>query len=259
MKLIRHICTGVAGLAAMFAVAAASAAEPLKIGIAAEPYPPFTYKSADGSWTGFEVELADAICARIDNECQITPTAWSGIIPALNSGKIDLIMTSMSITEERDKVIDFTVPYYNTLGAYVARKDLDIEFPDGLEGKVLGVQAATTHASFVRDALSDVGVETKIYDQQEQANRDLLSGRVDVILADQIAMAEFVERDDASDFEIKAMAPRHPAFGDGIGIGLREDEDDLEAALNQAIEDVLSDGTCSELSEKYFGQDICGG
>ncbi|MDZ7841869.1 MAG: transporter substrate-binding domain-containing protein [Gammaproteobacteria bacterium] len=258
MKLTRYICSGVAGLAALFAVAAASA-EPLKVGIAAEPYPPFTYKSADGSWTGFEVELADAICARIERDCQITPTAWSGIIPALNSGKIDVIMTSMSITEERDKVIDFTDPYYNTLGAYVARKDLDIEFPDGLDGRILGVQAATTHASFARDALTDTGVEVKIYDQQEQANRDLLSGRVDVILADQIAMAEFVERDEVADFEIKGMAPRHPAFGDGIGIGLREDEGDLQSTLNEAIGAVLGDGTCTELSEKYFGQDICGG
>lgn len=258
MKLTRYICSGVAGLAALFAVAAASA-EPIKVGIAAEPYPPFTYKSADGSWTGFEVELAGAICERIERECQITPTAWSGIIPALNSGKIDLIMTSMSITEERDKVIDFTDPYYNTLGAYVARKDLDIEFPDGLDGRILGVQAATTHAAFARDALMDTGVEVKIYDQQEQANRDLLSGRVDVILADQIAMAEFVERDEVSDYEIKAMAPRHPAFGDGIGIGLREDEDDLQSTLNEAIGAVLGDGTCTELSEKYFGQDICGG
>lgn len=259
MNLIRYFCTAAAGLTALVAVATAAAADPLKVGISAEPYPPFTYKSADGSWTGFEVELAGAICDRIEQECQITPTAWSGIIPALNSGKIDLIMTSMSITEDRDKVIDFTTPYYNTLGAYVASKDMDIDIPDGLNGKILGVQAATTHAAFARDALADTGVEIKIYDQQEQANRDLLAGRVDLILADQIAMAEFVERDDVSGYEIKDMAPRHPAFGDGIGIGLREDEDDLEANLNEAIDAVLSDGTCTELSEKYFGQDICGG
>lgn len=259
MTKIRHFLSCAAGLAALLAVAAASAAEPLKIGIAAEPYPPFTYKSAEGSWTGFEVELAGAICSQIDNECEITPTAWSGIIPALNSGKIDLIMTSMSITEERDKVIDFTDPYYFTRGAYVASKDMSIELPDGLDGKILGVQAATTHAAFARDALADTGVEIKIYDTQEQANRDLLAGRVDLILADQIPMAEFVKRDEAADLEIKEMAPKHPAFGEGIGIGLREDEDDLEESLNKAIETVLNDGTCTELSEKYFEQDICGG
>lgn len=257
MTKIRHILSCAAGLAALLAVTAAWAAEPLKVGIAAEPYPPFTYKSADGSWTGFEVELAGAVCTEAGLDCQITPTAWSGIIPALNSGKIDLIMTSMSITEERDKVIDFSDPYYYTRGAYVASKDMDIEIPEGLDGKILGVQAATTHAAFARDALADTGVEVKIYDTQEQANRDLLAGRVDVVLADQIPMAEFVEREEASGYEIKEMAPKHPAFGEGIGIGMREDQDDLEEKLNMAIETVLSDGTCKELSQKYFEQDIC--
>lgn len=257
MKLTRYVLSTVA--AALLAAGTASAAEPVKVGIAAEPYPPFTYKSADGAWTGFEVELADAVCTEAGLECEITPTAWSGIIPALNSGKIDIIMTSMSITEERDKVIDFTGAYYYTSGAYVASKSMDIDIPEGLDGKILGVQAATTHAAFARDALADTGVEVKIYDTQEQANRDLLAGRVDLIMADQIPMAEFVKRDEAADLEIKEMAPKHPAFGEGIGIGLREDEDDLEASLNQAIETVLGDGTCTELSQKYFEQDICGG
>lgn len=255
MKLTRYILSTVA--AALLTAGTASAADPIKVGIAAEPYPPFTYKSAEGAWTGFEVELADAVCSEAGLDCQITPTAWSGIIPALNSGKIDIIMTSMSITEERDKVIDFSDPYYYTRGAYVASKDTDIEIPGGLGGKILGVQAATTHAAFARDALGDSGVEVKIYDTQEQANRDLLAGRVDLILADQIPMAEFVERDDASGYEIKEMAPKHPAFGEGIGIGLREDEDDLEEKLNKAVQAVLSNGTCKELSQKYFEQDIC--
>jgi len=256
MTAIRYMISAATGLAALLAVAAASAA-PLKVGIAAEPYPPFTYKSADGSWTGFEVELADAVCAEAGLECEITPTAWSGIIPALNAGKIDLIMTSMSITEERDKVIDFSVPYYYTRGAYVAAKDMDIEIPGGLDGRILGVQGATTHAAYARDALADTGVEVKIYDTQEQANRDLLAGRVDLILADQIPMAELVERDEAAGFEIKEMAPKHPAFGEGIGIGLREGEDELQQSLSNAIEAVLTDGTCEALSMKYFEQDIC--
>lgn len=256
MRMFRHLICGAAG-AALLAMATASAAEPLKVGIAAEPYPPFTYKSADGSWIGFEVELAGAVCAEAGLECQITPTAWSGIIPALSSGKIDMIMTSMSITEERDKVIDFSDPYYYTSGAYVASKDMDIEIPEGLDGKILGVQGATTHAAFARDALGDTGVEVKIYDTQEQANRDLLAGRVDLILADQIPMAEFVKRDEAAGFELKEMAPKHPAFGEGIGIGIREDEDELQKNLNMAIETVLNNGACKELSMKYFEQDIC--
>lgn len=256
---MHRITAVIAGMAiAMTAAVGSLAAEPLKIGISAEPYPPFTYKSSGGEWTGFEVELADALCDRIDRACTITPTGWDGIIPALNSGKIDVIMNSMSITEKRDRVIDFTDPYYYTAGAYVGAVDMDISIPEGLDGKILGVQGATTHSSFARAALSDTGVEVKIYNKQEQANRDLLAGRVDLILADEIAMQEFLERDNVSGYAIKAKAPKHKAYGEGIGIGVRADDDQLTQELNKAIRAVLDDGTCAELSRKYFGTDICG-
>ncbi len=256
---MKHRMIKAAGITALALTATSVAAEPLKIGISAEPYPPFTYKGSDGNWTGFEVELGQALCEEMQAQCEITPTGWSGIFPALNSGKIDMIMNSLSITEKRKKVIDFTAPYYYTPGAYVTAKSLDLEIPEGLDGRVLGVQGATTNATYARRELTDSGVELKIYDQQEQANRDLLAGRVDVILADKIAMTEFVERNEAQDYEIRATAPRHEAFGEGVGIGLRQDDDALEQDLNQAIAAVLENGTCSDLSQKYFGTDICGG
>ncbi|MEQ5821383.1 ABC transporter substrate-binding protein [Halomonas sp. YLB-10] len=235
------------------------AGEPLKIGISAEPYPPFTYTSSDGDWTGFEVELASAICDQMGRQCEITPTGWSGIIPSLKAGRIDMIMNSMSITEKRLRVIDFSSPYYFTPGAYVAARSLDIEPPEGLDGKVLGVQSATTNATYARRALRDSGVDIRLYDQAEQVNRDLLSGRLDLILADEIAMTELVERDEAADFEIKATAPHHEAYGEGVGIGLRQEDDALTEDVNAAIEAVNQQGICSELSERYFGTDVCVG
>ncbi|MGQ7249726.1 transporter substrate-binding domain-containing protein [Halomonas sp. V046] len=247
------------GTLMLTASAHAEDVEPLQIGISAEPYPPFTYTSSDGDWTGFEVELADAICSAMARECEIAPTGWSGIIPSLKAGRIDMIMNSMSITEARQKVIDFSVPYYFTPGAYVAASELSIAIPDGLDGKVLGVQSATTNATYARRALRDTGVEVRLYDQAEQVNRDLLSGRLDVILADEIAMTELIERDEAAGFEIKAKAPHHEAYGEGVGIGLRQEDDDLTAAVDAAIEKVQQDGTCTELSNKYFGTDVCVG
>lgn len=259
MRRIRYAVSAIAGIAVMIAAAGPLAADPLRVGIAAEPYPPFTYKGADGAWTGFEVELADLICDRIDAECEITPTGWDGIIPALRDGRIDMIMTSMSITESRLEVIDFTDPYYYTHGAYVAAKDVDLDLPEGLSGKILGVQGATTHANYAREELRDTVARIRTYEDQEDANRDLLAGRIDVILADELPMGDFVSRDEASDFEIKGMAPQHSAFGEGIGIGLRQGEDELRERLNAAIADVIEDGSCAELSEKYFDRDICGG
>lgn len=238
-------------------MSSALADEPLRIGISAEPYPPFTYTSSDGSWTGFEVELAEALCDAMQRECEITPTGWSGIIPSLKSGRIDMIMNSMSITEARQRVIDFSAPYYFTPGAYVAASDFSDEIPAGLDGKVIGVQSATTNATFARRALRDSGVDVRLYDQAEQVNRDLLAGRLDLILADEIAMREFVERDEADGFEIKATAPHHDAYGEGVGIGLRKEDDELTEALNAAIARINANGTCSSLSEQYFGTDVC--
>ncbi|MDA5562851.1 MULTISPECIES: transporter substrate-binding domain-containing protein [Cobetia] len=233
------------------------AADTLKVGISAEPYPPFTYTSASGEWTGFEVELANAICDAMQRECEITPTGWSGIIPSLKAGRIDMIMNSMTITNAREKVIDFSIPYYHSSGAYVAASDLDIDIPEGLDGMVLGAQAATTHANFARRALRDSGVQVRLYDQQEQANSDLFSGRVDVILADEIAMNALIKREEAHGFEIKATTPQHPAYGEGVGIGIRKEEGALKAAIDDAIQKVYADGTCTALSNKYFDTDVC--
>jgi polar amino acid transport system substrate-binding protein len=101
-------------LALGIVAAGAVAAEPLKVGFAAEPYPPFTSPDASGNWEGWEVEFEKAICAEAKLDCVITPVAWDGIIPALTSKKIDMIIGSMSITEERLKTIDFSDKYYNT-------------------------------------------------------------------------------------------------------------------------------------------------
>lgn len=231
--------------------------EPLKIGISGEPYPPFTYKAASGEWTGFEVELALDICEAMGRECEIAPTGWSGIIPSLNAGRIDMIMNSMSITERRQRVIDFSRPYYFSPGAYVAASTRDIPIPNGLDGLVIGIQSATTNATYARRELRDSGVDIRLYDQAEQVNNDLLSGRLDVVLADEIAMLQFLKRSEAEDFEVKAIAPHHAAYGEGIGIGLRQEDNTLKEALNGAIAAVIENGTCASLSEEYLGTDVC--
>lgn len=244
----------VLGFALAFTAGPAPAAEPLQVGISSEPYPPFTYKSASGEWAGFEVELAQAICAEMERECVTAPTAWSGIIPALNSGKIDMIIGSMSITERRDKLVDFSKPYYNTGFAFVAPKDMDIKLPEGLSGKILGVQSATMAAKYARTQLRDTGVQIKYYPKQEQLNRDLLAHRVDLMLADAVAMYPVVNRDSASSLEIKKVTP---PYSEGVAVVLRESDDKLRKQVNKAVTAVIADGTCKALSQQYFEADIC--
>ena len=140
----------IAGALATFALAGAAMAEPVKIGIAAEAYPPFASPDAAGNWVGWEVEIIGAVCKAAEIECAITPVAWDGIIPSLTSGQIDVIMASMSITEERMQTIDFSDKYYNTPTVIVGATGA-VATPDaaGLAGKIIGVQAATIHEAYV--------------------------------------------------------------------------------------------------------------
>ncbi len=117
--------------------AGAAAAEPVKIGIAAEPYPPFSTTDSSGQWVGWEIEIIGAVCKAAELDCVITPVAWDGIIPSLTSGQIDVIMNSMNITEERLKIIDFTDKYYKTPAMIVGAKGVEMT-PDaaGLAGRL---------------------------------------------------------------------------------------------------------------------------
>jgi polar amino acid transport system substrate-binding protein len=245
---------------AMFALAghAASAQDAIKFGVAAEPYPPFSSPDASGKWVGFEIDLMDAVCAEMQAKCELVEVAWDGIIPALQEKKIDVIWSSMSITDKRKEVIDFTEMYYDTPAVFVGAKADAIEISkDGLKGKIIGVQTATTHSDFAAKEYGDVA-DIKIYDTQDNANADLVAGRVDVLLADSIALDAFLKSDQGGDYEVKAQAPNDPVFGQGVGGGLRKEDDDLEQRLNAAILSLLDSGKYKEVAGKYFDFDISG-
>jgi len=136
-----------------------ASAETVRVGVAAEPYPPFTSPDASGNWSGWEVDFMNAVCAEAGFDCEITPVAWDGIIPALNSNKIDAIMSSMSITEERQKEIDFSDKYYNPPANVIAAKGSGIT-PDaaGLAGKILAVQVSTIHQAYAVKHFGDADI-----------------------------------------------------------------------------------------------------
>jgi len=239
------------------AMASTAAAEKVKIGIAAEPYPPFASMDSSGKWSGWEVEMIDAVCAAAKLECELTPTAWDGIIPSLTGKQIDVIMASMSITEERSKTIDFTNKYYSSPAVIVADKSMKIT-PDkeGLKGKILGIQASTTHAAYAQKHFAD-DAELKSYQTQDEANQDLIAGRVDAIQADAIAMSDFVASDAGKCCEIKGQVPADEVvLGKGVGAGVRKGDDDLREKLNAAIAAVVEDGTHKKITDKYFTVDI---
>jgi polar amino acid transport system substrate-binding protein len=237
---------------------AAQAQEPLKVGFGAEPYPPFTEADASGKWQGFEIDLAEALCKQMQVECVPAPIAWDGIIPALTSGQIDMILGSMSITEERKQTIDFSDRYYYTSAAFVGPKGTELDItPEGMKGKILGVQSATTHANYAQKAYEGVA-EVKYYNTQDEVNADLVAGRIDAMLADQIAMDAFLKSDQGKDMEMKGSPPADPVFGEGVGVGVRKGETELLEKINAGIKGLLDSGEYDRIAKKYFDFDIYG-
>lgn len=247
------------GTAAAVLVSAQMVSADVKIGIAAEAYPPFAEKSADGNWKGWEIEIIGAVCDAMEEQCEIVPVAWDGIIPALLAQKIDAIMASMSITDERKKTIAFSDKYYNTPAVIVAPKGSDISGdPASTEGKIIGVQVSTTHANYVEKHFADTAT-IKTYSTFDEHNQDLVAGRVDAVVGDSLAMQPFLTSASGECCEIKSELQDVEVFGPGVGAGMRKEDTDLAAKINAAIEKIRGDGTYDTISKEYFDFDIYGG
>lgn len=245
--------------AAAATLATGAAADTVKMGIATEAYPPFSTPDAAGNYTGWEIEIIDAICAEAKLDCEIVDVAWDGIIPSLVEGKIDVIAASMSITEERLKVIDFSNKYYQSGASLITAKGAGIEASAaGVAGKTIGVQSGTIHQAY---ALAHFGDATlREYQTQDEANQDLFAGRIDGTMADALALDEFLlSAEGQACCENAGVVPEDTAIhGLGIGFGMRQGSDELKATLNAAIDGIRASGKYDEISAGYFNFNIYG-
>ncbi|MGV8954589.1 MAG: transporter substrate-binding domain-containing protein [Cypionkella sp.] len=240
----------------------AALAQQVKIGIAAEAYPPFASPDASGNWVGWEVDIINAVCKAGAMDCVITPVAWDGIIPSLTSGQIDAIMASMSITDDRMQTIDFSDKYYNTPTVVIGAKGVDMAAtPEGLAGKIIGVQASTVHEAYVNKYFAPTAAEVKVYQTQDEANQDLAAGRIDATQADSIALDAFLATDAGKACcEVKGTVADDAAIlGKGVGAGVRKGDDALKAKLNAGIAAIIADGTYDTITKSYFASSIYGG
>jgi len=225
----------------------------VRIGIAAEQYPPFASRVA-GEWVGFEIDLYQAVCNAEGLRCELVEVPWDNIIPALMDKRIDVIWSSMSITEERDAVIDFTDMYYDSTYVLIgAASDLtrpSVQDPSSLAGKTIGVQTSTISADFVTERFGNVA-EVRLYDRFEDALNALESGKIDYVSDGAYAVAPFLS--DNPSFATKAIWPRDPIFGRGVGAGVREEDDALRQKLNRGIATVVKSGRYDDILRKYPG------
>jgi arginine/ornithine transport system substrate-binding protein len=249
----------VAIVAIMFFGTSVSAKEWKKIRVGVEgAYPPFSWVEPDGTLKGFDIEIAMALCKEIGAECVLVTQDWDGIIPALLARKYDAIIASMSITEERKKKVAFSEKYYNTPAKFARKKGSGITISKaGLKGRSVGVQRATIHDNFITGEFGN-DVEIKRYGTQDEAYLDALAGRVDLLLADSIAMeAGFLKTDNGKGWEFVGKGYSDPKyFGDGAGVALRKGNSDLAKLFNKAIKSIRANGVYKRINDKYFTFDV---
>ena len=250
-------------------------ADKIKIGTEGA-YPPWNSKDASGALIGFEVELAKVLCENMGHECTIVEQDWDGMIPALQGKKFDAIMAGMSITDERKKVISFSQGYADEVASLAVMQGSNLEgmeTPPGinltkpnstakkalktiksaLAGKTVCTQVGTIHQNFLKSG--DVGkVKVRVYKTQDEVNLDLTSGRCDVALAAAVAFTDYAEK---SGKAVVLVGPTFSggAFGNGVGVGIRQDDTKLIKAFNKAIDKARKNGDISRIATKWFGFD----
>jgi arginine/ornithine transport system substrate-binding protein len=240
-------------LALLAVCATASQAADLKVAI--DPtYEPFTYKTPDGKPAGFDVDIANAVCAEIKRNCVFVEQVWDSMIPGLQARKYDVIVSSLSITDERKRVIDFSDRYYKTPSAIVVKKGTEYTNPASLKGKRIGVLKGSTQEKWALGELKPAGVTVVPYEAQDQVYLDINAGRLDGTVADKVEVnGGFLSKPEGKDYGYVGHDQYEPKYyGDGIGIGMRKNQKDLKEQINTAIKNIRSNGTYDTIAKKYF-------
>jgi octopine/nopaline transport system substrate-binding protein len=242
-------------------------------------YAPWNMQAAGGKLEGFEIDLANDLCARMKVKCEIIAQDWDGIIPGLNAKKYDAIMAGMSITDERLKVINFSRSYANDTNAWAVPKSsplaklpgtgekisLDSQSAEAkklidamkplLKGKTVGVQGSTTHANFVEKYFKG-DVTVREYKSTEAHDLDLAAGRIDAVTADAATVRATLEKPEFKDFVAVGPGFVGGVLGKGVGVGLRKSDGELKKHFDAAIDAAIKDGTVKKLSDKWFKGDL---
>ncbi|WP_261817145.1 ABC transporter substrate-binding protein [Vibrio gallicus] len=222
-------------------------------------YPPFNKTEADGTLSGFDVDIANALCKEMDAKCVLVAQDWDGMIPSLLARKFDGIIAAMSITPERQKRVDFTHKYAQIPSTFVAKKGANLDFSKaGLNGVKIGVQRATTHDKYISDNYKTA--EIVRYGSFDEAYLDLANGRVSAVMGEASSLEEGVLNAKGGDqYELVGPSLTDAKwFGEGMGIATRKQDKDLTEQLNKAIDSIREKGIYQQIAKKYFDYDVYG-
>ena len=238
----------------------AMAEKPLRIGIEAA-FPPFAYKTADGQLAGFDYDIGNALCAQMQVKCQWIEQSFDGLIPALKVRKFDAVLSSMSITEERKRAVDFSGKYYSTPAKLAMKKGAELTDPVAeLKGKRIGVQRSSVYDRYATELFGKAGAQIVRYGSQNEVFLDLQNGRLDAALADSVNLDEgFLKTEAGKDFAFVGPDYTDPVYlGEGQGIAVRKGDTALAEKFSAAIAAIRANGTYKDIESKYFTYDVYG-
>ncbi|QCJ01018.1 lysine/arginine/ornithine ABC transporter substrate-binding protein [Agrobacterium larrymoorei] len=263
---------------ALIAAGPSQAKDYKSITIATEgSYAPYNFKDAGGKLIGFDIDLGNDLCKRMNIECKWVEQAWEGAIPSLTSGRYEALIAAMGMTPAREKVISFAGPYLRTPMTFLTTENSPLlktqttietlpldkitpeqkaeleKFTKAFEGVKFGVQSGSSHETFMKEMMPSVQIST--YDTIENVVLDLKAGRIDASLASISFLKPLTDKPENKD--LKMFGPRMTGgvFGKGVGVGIRKEDTDLKAMFDKAIEAAVADGTVKKLSLQWFGYD----
>jgi lysine/arginine/ornithine transport system substrate-binding protein len=239
-----------------FAALSAQAADlkEIRFGVEAS-YAPFESKSSSDQLIGFDIDVGNAVCAKLKVKCVWVENSFDGLIPAMQARKFDAINSDMTITDQRKGAIDFTNPIYAIPNQLIAKKSSKIlPTADGLKGAHVGVLQGSIQETYAKAKWTTAGVDVVSYQAQDQVYADLAAGRLDAAFQDAEAASKgFLKTPQGAGFAFAGPAVAdEKLLGAGVGFGVAKNNHALKDALNHALADLKSDGTIDQLAAKYF-------
>lgn len=212
-------------------------------------YAPYNYTNPDGTLGGFDIEIANALCDKMQVQCQINAQDWDGIIPALKAGKYDAIIAAMSVTPERSAQVDFSEPYFINSLVFLAKDDSAFNPSNqaDIDNTVIAAQRATISSQWLSQ--THPNAKSNLYDTLDLAFMDLVAGRSGAMISDKMPALTWLKNDLAKGFGIKG---EEIDIKDHIAIAVDKGNHELLAKINQALADIKADGTYDAISQKYL-------
>jgi arginine transport system substrate-binding protein len=206
-------------------------------------YPPFEYIDANGEIMGFDVDIAKALCLEMKVECTFSNQSFASLIPSLQLGKYDAVISALAVTPERLQQVNFTHSYYEPSAAFVGVDS----------GNVIGVQQGSVFEKYLEDKYNTT-IVVKAYGSIQDAFLDLDAGRVDRVIADTPIANEWLMQSDKKFHMVGKPIVDNQYFGSGYGIAVSKNNPDLLQALNKALANIKANGVYASIVKKYFGE-----